>query len=153
MQSVHEGVKHNCELCEYKATQKGSLCQHEKSVHKGVKYNCDVCDYKAPTKDKLRNQVKSVHDGVKYDCDVPVCMFGAPHWWLVYYTNGLVLMGLIFPQLLLEASNLIKQSHLLIYWCFQLFIYFTVFADERTGEQVETLVRTAVSEWWNTKFL
>ena len=74
MQSVHEGVKHNCELCEYKATQKGSLRQHEKSVHKGVKYNCDVCDYKAPTKDKLRNQVQSVHDGVKYNCDVPVCM-------------------------------------------------------------------------------
>ena len=58
VQSVHEGVKHNCELCEYKATQKGSLRQHVKSVHKGVKYNCDVCDYKAPTKDKLRNMME-----------------------------------------------------------------------------------------------
>ena len=48
--SIHDGVKYNCEYCDYNATNKGSLTQHVKSIHDGVKYRCEYCDYKATTK-------------------------------------------------------------------------------------------------------
>ena len=50
VKSVHDGVKYNCERCDYKATTKSSLCMyivHVQSIHEGVKYNCKICDYKA----------------------------------------------------------------------------------------------------------
>ena len=41
MQSVHEGLAHNCELCDYKASQKINLNQHMESVHDEVKHSCE----------------------------------------------------------------------------------------------------------------
>ena len=46
MKSVHDGVKHSCEFCDYMATTKSSLQQHVKSIHEGVKHSCEFCDYK-----------------------------------------------------------------------------------------------------------
>ena len=37
--SVHEGIKHECDYCDYKATQKGDLKRHKMSVHIGIKMN------------------------------------------------------------------------------------------------------------------
>jgi len=68
--SVHERVKYSCELCDYKATQKGHLQRHRKSVHERFKYSCELCDYKATWKSDLERHVKSVHEGIKYNCDL-----------------------------------------------------------------------------------
>ena len=84
MQSIHDGVIHSCEYCDYKATTKGNLCAHMQSVHEGIKYTCECCDYKATTKYNLLKHVKSVHndyksttkndhDEVKYSCDQSKC--------------------------------------------------------------------------------
>ena len=51
--SPHEGIKYQCDHCDYKATQKGSLKKHKMSVHEGIKYQCDQCEYKAAQKGDL----------------------------------------------------------------------------------------------------
>merc|ERR1719319_352586 len=58
---IHSKVTYNCELCDYKATQKGNLKRHVqsvhdvvKSVHKGAEHNCELCDYKATQKSDLK---------------------------------------------------------------------------------------------------
>ena len=50
---MHDGLKHSCENCGYKATVKNSLQQHVKSIHGGVKLSCELC-------------VKTMHGGLKY---------------------------------------------------------------------------------------
>jgi len=65
VKSVQKGIKHSCELCEYKATKKWHLQQHVKAVHEGVKYSCELCDYKATHSSHLKRHVKSVHKGIK----------------------------------------------------------------------------------------
>ena len=50
VQSIHDGVKHSCEFCDFKATTKDNLQAHVHSVHEGVKYSCECCDYIATTK-------------------------------------------------------------------------------------------------------
>ena len=53
MQSVHEGLAHNCDLCNHKAGQKTNLNQHMQSVHEVLAHNCDLCDHKANLKTNL----------------------------------------------------------------------------------------------------
>jgi len=64
-----KGARYECERCDYKATQKGSLRKHQENIHEGVRHECDKCDYKATNKDNLRAHHKSVHGGVRYKCD------------------------------------------------------------------------------------
>ena len=89
---MHNGVKYNCEYCEYQATTKSSLRQHIQSIHNGVKhsgefviiklikkilfkdvqsqhsvhnavkYNCHFCDYKASSHDNFRRHLQSIHN-------------------------------------------------------------------------------------------
>ena len=37
--------------------------RHIQAVHEGIKHLCPHCDYKATPKDDLRNHIKSVHEG------------------------------------------------------------------------------------------
>ena len=55
----------NCELCDYKATQKRYLLRHIKSKHEGVRFPCDQCDYKATLKENLSRHIKSRHESAK----------------------------------------------------------------------------------------
>ena len=41
----HEGIKHNCDQCDFQASEKSNLRVHIKSKHDGTKYPCDQCDY------------------------------------------------------------------------------------------------------------
>ena len=36
---MHEGIKYNCDQCEYKTTEQGHLRKHKRSIHEGVKNN------------------------------------------------------------------------------------------------------------------
>ena len=38
---IHNNITHPCNICDYKATQKGSLERHKRSVHDKVKYPCN----------------------------------------------------------------------------------------------------------------
>ena len=63
MRSVHEGIMFNCEQCNYRTAQKGSIQRHVLSVHEGVtKYNCELCAYMTYRKRDLRQHIKAVHD-------------------------------------------------------------------------------------------
>ena len=65
---VHEGVKYDCDQCNYKATQKSDLRKHIQSKHIGMKYACGQCDYRATTQSNLTAHIHSKHEGVKYAC-------------------------------------------------------------------------------------
>ena len=45
--SIQEGVKCECDQCDYEATLLNNLKRHKLSLHVGVKYKCDQCDHKA----------------------------------------------------------------------------------------------------------
>ena len=59
---------HKCQ-CDYTATTKGHILNHENSIYEGVKFSCDQCDYTATAKGHLLNYNKSIHEGVKFPCD------------------------------------------------------------------------------------
>lgn len=47
-------MQHECDECDYKATQRGNLKQHNKSKHDSVRYGCDQCDYTTPHQGYLK---------------------------------------------------------------------------------------------------
>ena len=60
-QIVHEGIRYECNECDFKATLMKHLKNHTESVHKGVRYNCNECDLKASGKGTLNRHVKNQH--------------------------------------------------------------------------------------------
>ena len=63
--SVHKGIKYQCDECDYQATQEGNLKVHKQSKHLELKYPCSLCDYQATAKRSLTRHIKSVHE--KFD--------------------------------------------------------------------------------------
>ena len=49
-ESQHEGVRYNCDQCDYQAEPKSTLKLHKESKHEGVSYCCDKCDFQATKK-------------------------------------------------------------------------------------------------------
>ena len=47
---IHEGIKYECDQCDYQAAQQTNLKTHTMSVHEGSKYQCDLCEFKATQK-------------------------------------------------------------------------------------------------------
>ena len=72
--SVHDGVKFQCDQCDYKTTDSRYLKQHKASehevkltIHEGVRFPCDQCDYEATTSSSLKQHKAS--EGVTHPCD------------------------------------------------------------------------------------
>ena len=65
----HEGVKCDCNHCNYQAILQGNLTKHLQLKHKGVKYACNQCDKKFTQQITLTRHIHSIHEGVKYTCD------------------------------------------------------------------------------------
>ncbi|PSN56705.1 PR domain zinc finger protein 4, partial [Blattella germanica] len=68
---IHTGERpYQCDICDYKATQKVNLIIH-KRTHTGERpYQCDICDYKATQKVNLIIH-KRTHTGERpYQCDI-----------------------------------------------------------------------------------
>ena len=63
-ESKHEGVRFECDKCDYKAMQMGNLKTHKESKHECVRYECDKCDYKATQLSNLETNKESKNDGV-----------------------------------------------------------------------------------------
>ena len=66
--AVHEGVKYSCSQCNYQATTKVSLTQHQKAVHEGVKYPCVQCRKQFTSHSNLAEHKRAVHEKIKYFC-------------------------------------------------------------------------------------
>ena len=48
---------------------KESLIVHIRNIHEGVKFDCDQCDFKAGTPSVLNVHRKAEHEGFTYECD------------------------------------------------------------------------------------
>ena len=73
--SVHEGIKYECDHCNYKASYQSSLKTHKMTVHEGIKYECDHCHYKANHRNSLKKHSITFHEGIKYECDKNVSSY------------------------------------------------------------------------------
>ena len=58
---IHDGVKYDCNLCDYKATQLGNLRTHVQSKHEGIKIPCNICDQQLNSKASLNMHMKAKH--------------------------------------------------------------------------------------------
>ena len=54
--------------CEYQATRKCHLKQHQKAIHEWKKYKCRECEHQATTKRNLMQHQQAIHKGNKYQC-------------------------------------------------------------------------------------
>lgn len=61
----HELNKFPCQLCDYQATQKSHLTQHNNSVHQNIKIQCTMCGHKAAHLGHLKTHIQSQHKEVK----------------------------------------------------------------------------------------
>ena len=56
MRSVHD-----CDQCEYSASDYSYLKKHIDSKHKGLKYNCGQCEFVATSRNSLKHHNGSKH--------------------------------------------------------------------------------------------
>ena len=61
VQSVHKGIYHNCNTCEYKETTKYCLTVHMQALQEGIRFKYDLCDYSVTQKNSLKIHQKSRH--------------------------------------------------------------------------------------------
>ena len=64
------GLRYACNLCNYSATTKHHLEEHQKSLHFNVRFPCKSCDYQATKKSNLNVHFKRVH----YEPDNKTCI-------------------------------------------------------------------------------
>ena len=62
---VLEEVKYPCRQCDFQATTKKSLVEHQMPVHDGVKYPCRQCKHQEISKGNLAGHQRAVYDGRK----------------------------------------------------------------------------------------
>ena len=62
-QSKHDGIGYTCCECDYKATRPHSL-----KFHMATKFRCEKCDYQSVSKHSLKLHTQSKHDGIRCVC-------------------------------------------------------------------------------------
>ena len=58
IQTIHDGIMHDCKQCDYKATNRKSLRNHTKTVHEGLKYVCEPCNLQFTQESSLKRHIK-----------------------------------------------------------------------------------------------
>ena len=61
-ESIHEGIRHPCQLCDYQAVTKKLLTTHTESIHKGVMFHCKYCPHKSRDNGSLRRHILTKHE-------------------------------------------------------------------------------------------
>ena len=57
-QSNHDGVRYDCDMCDYQATIQSNLARHKQSKHEGVRYDYVLCDYQSTQQGTLATHKK-----------------------------------------------------------------------------------------------
>jgi uncharacterized Zn-finger protein len=72
MASIHDGIKHECSICEKNFVVKNSLQRHINSVHEKIKpYQCSICEKNFAQKHHLQKHIESVHGEMKpHKCSI-----------------------------------------------------------------------------------
>jgi len=65
-ESVHDGVKHMCNICHKMFSAKSTLNKHIKVAHEGKKYPCSLCDYQSTRNTYLKSHFLTFHSGHKF---------------------------------------------------------------------------------------
>ena len=71
--TVHEGVWHKCNSCDYVNARKDHIRIHREKEHDNVRYPCKKCDYKGKTRSHLKMHDERIHQQLQFDCDI--CKF------------------------------------------------------------------------------
>ena len=61
----HDGIRHQCDKCDYEATLKSNMKVHKQAMHEGISYNCDLCRYVSSTSRTLSLHQKSKHQVIQ----------------------------------------------------------------------------------------
>ena len=69
IESEHEGVRYECNLCSYKGRLKSDLKRHIGAMHEGITYDCTQCPKTYKEKRKLKEHVQFAHQGFIQKCD------------------------------------------------------------------------------------
>ena len=60
---MHEGVKYNCNICQYSATHKVLLSSHVRTIHLQERnFQCSTCDYKTTDQSHLTRHIEIKHN-------------------------------------------------------------------------------------------
>ena len=65
---MHEGRRHQCNMCESSFTDESNLKMHVKTIHfQQRQYPCKTCDFKATKASELSLHIKAVHLKIEKD--------------------------------------------------------------------------------------
>ena len=70
-QSIHEGVRHGCDVCGHLALSRDNLKRHIKLNHEkqAALFECNLCDYKAKKPHRIKDHKQAKHEGLTFNCD------------------------------------------------------------------------------------
>lgn len=68
--TVHEGIWHKCDLCDYVNARKDYIRMHKEKEHDNVRYPCDQCDYKGKARSHLKAHIERIHQKLFFNCDI-----------------------------------------------------------------------------------
>jgi len=66
-ESVHDGVKHMCNICHKMFSAKSTLNKHIKVAHEGKKFPCSLCDYQSTRNTYLKSHFLTFHSGHEFN--------------------------------------------------------------------------------------
>ena len=91
-QTIHDGLRFQCEKCDYQSATNRYLKFHTQSKHDGIGYTCCECDYKATRPHSLKFHMATKHDGEQFRCEnVTTKVFQNIH---LSFTHSPSMMGL-----------------------------------------------------------
>ena len=74
MNSIHEGVRYNCEKCDKSFTDSSSMKAHVRNVHEGRRKNkCELCNKAFSCLSNLKYHINSAHEGFKKGHKCEIC--------------------------------------------------------------------------------
>jgi uncharacterized Zn-finger protein len=63
VETIHEGKKYECHICNEDFTSKPSLKLHVSSIHEEKTFECTVCSASFTQRGNLKRHIVSIHEG------------------------------------------------------------------------------------------
>ena len=78
--NMHDPVYFYCDQCAFRAKRMRYIKEHKAREHEGRLFMCDKCEFTAKFSARFEDHKRGVHDGIKYECDQCeyTCVFKGP---------------------------------------------------------------------------